>query len=326
MAVRFTIFSADDPSTPSVLTFDLEKIVLGRGSVCDLRLPHPSISFHHATVEISGSRYTIRDEGSTNGTVVNGHRIPLSFRQVIKSEDVIEIGGFRIIPTLSVPMDGTHSDERVEAVARQLMCGVETDLGDARIEVVAGPDVGSSLILEREGQKSYTIGTSGEHDLSLTEPQLEDRVLRIRHSVRGWVLHQDVDGPGARKRLTHDRSIEVGETRMHFSDPVDAMYQSLLRQREEIPWNPPEPEGDPPAAQPPEGDPGEPGDSGYEEPVEEEQPREPDPPVDREIKSRTESVGSRRESGQPPEYSWMVVILGVLAFIGSLILLLLLMF
>jgi hypothetical protein len=48
---------------------------IGRGSDADLRIDDPGISRNHAELRRSGGDVTIVDLGSTNGIVVNGHRV-----------------------------------------------------------------------------------------------------------------------------------------------------------------------------------------------------------------------------------------------------------
>jgi pSer/pThr/pTyr-binding forkhead associated (FHA) protein len=50
-------------------------VVIGRSSISDLRIQHPSISRRHAEVRRDGVRLLVRDLGSQNGTFVNGQRI-----------------------------------------------------------------------------------------------------------------------------------------------------------------------------------------------------------------------------------------------------------
>lgn len=52
-----------------------DRTVIGRGSDCDVVLDDPGVSRHHAEVVRSGTRTTLTDLGSTNGTVVDGRRL-----------------------------------------------------------------------------------------------------------------------------------------------------------------------------------------------------------------------------------------------------------
>lgn len=60
------------------LSFPLTRATtrIGRGSDADLRIDDPGISRNHAEVRVSGGDVTITDLGSTNGIVVDGHRVP----------------------------------------------------------------------------------------------------------------------------------------------------------------------------------------------------------------------------------------------------------
>lgn len=51
------------------------RLLVGRGSVCSLRLPEIHVSGEHASLVWTGSRWEIRDLGSRNGTFVDGERV-----------------------------------------------------------------------------------------------------------------------------------------------------------------------------------------------------------------------------------------------------------
>lgn len=48
---------------------------VGQSASCAIRLEDPTVSRRHASVDVSGSSLRLRDQGSTNGTFVNGLRI-----------------------------------------------------------------------------------------------------------------------------------------------------------------------------------------------------------------------------------------------------------
>jgi hypothetical protein len=73
-------------------------LVIGRGSDADLRINDPGISRTHAQIRVSpsgqGLQIDIVDLGSTNGIVVNGHKV----RQAVLHEGSrIEIGSTRML-------------------------------------------------------------------------------------------------------------------------------------------------------------------------------------------------------------------------------------
>ncbi len=65
-------------------------MVIGRASVADLRLQHPSISRRHAQVKRVGEQFFVRDLGSQNGTFVNKHRIAAELE--ISPGDTLSLG------------------------------------------------------------------------------------------------------------------------------------------------------------------------------------------------------------------------------------------
>lgn len=73
-------------------------VVVGRGEDVDLRLPDPAVSRRHATFRPDPSsakpRAILRDEGSTNGSAVNGE-ILRSAESPVGPGDEIHIGPFR---------------------------------------------------------------------------------------------------------------------------------------------------------------------------------------------------------------------------------------
>jgi hypothetical protein len=61
---------------------------LGRGSDTDIRIDDPGVSRHHAEI-VLGTEVTIRDLGSTNGTLVNGRVVSTT---VLNDGDRIQLG------------------------------------------------------------------------------------------------------------------------------------------------------------------------------------------------------------------------------------------
>ena len=81
MAVTLTISTAG--REPQSITLDLPRIVLGRGAHADVRLPSRAVSELHAVLLNDKHEVTILDEGSTNGTRVNGQPLPRGRRKVL---------------------------------------------------------------------------------------------------------------------------------------------------------------------------------------------------------------------------------------------------
>jgi hypothetical protein len=71
-----------------------DRTYIGRGEDCQLRIPHPTVSRHHAVVVAGADGFCIRDLGSQNGTLVNGQ--PAADRP-LADNDLIRVGEAAII-------------------------------------------------------------------------------------------------------------------------------------------------------------------------------------------------------------------------------------
>lgn len=74
--------------------FQKNRVVLGRARDADFRVNDPNVSRRHAMLVWESGRFFVKDLGSTNGTLVNGH--PVSSGP-LDSGDVITIGGTHVV-------------------------------------------------------------------------------------------------------------------------------------------------------------------------------------------------------------------------------------
>lgn len=65
------------------------RFVIGRSTKCDLRLKDGKISRCHCVIEKVGDHFVMSDQGSANGTVVNGEPIK---KTVLKEGDYVRLG------------------------------------------------------------------------------------------------------------------------------------------------------------------------------------------------------------------------------------------
>jgi pSer/pThr/pTyr-binding forkhead associated (FHA) protein len=73
-------------------------ITIGRHSGNTIALPVAKASRHHATITLEGGQIMLADQGSGNGTFLNGQRIQ---RAPVRPTDTIEIAGVRLTVTLA---------------------------------------------------------------------------------------------------------------------------------------------------------------------------------------------------------------------------------
>lgn len=74
-------------------TLSGQRIIVGRLPVSDVQINSPMVSNRHFQLDIHTSGMTITDLNSTNGTQVNGHRIPPNVPHPLKSGDVVRVVG-----------------------------------------------------------------------------------------------------------------------------------------------------------------------------------------------------------------------------------------
>ncbi len=81
------------------LSDDLQSVTIGRAVDNALWLDYPQVSLHHAVIERgdNGTQAVLHDLGSTNGTFVDGSRVRSGTSAPLKSGQIIQIAGYRLV-------------------------------------------------------------------------------------------------------------------------------------------------------------------------------------------------------------------------------------
>ncbi len=122
---------------------------LGRDPTCQLYLAGASVSRHHATILWDPlGNFVIRDDGSTNGTYVNGERI---HREALKDHDTIRVGDYLFLLDLS--------EKRKLPPASKPKILIPSDSQDlaGATRVLARPDEKVSGLSQRLNRKTLLI-------------------------------------------------------------------------------------------------------------------------------------------------------------------------
>ena len=82
-----------DEKVVSVVQLKREKNFIGRMTQNQVVLEHASVSRSHAMIQKTGNRFFLVDQGSQNGTRINGKEC---LRDEIKIGDIISIGPFML--------------------------------------------------------------------------------------------------------------------------------------------------------------------------------------------------------------------------------------
>lgn len=116
------------------------RLVIGRGSDCDLVLDEPEMSRRHAMVEVTAAGIYLRDMGSANGTFVNGVQVRDA---VLFSGDQIAFDRNRFLieapgmPTREEGIDALSASKRDQPSVTQAMQAVPNSVVSAP-EITAG--------------------------------------------------------------------------------------------------------------------------------------------------------------------------------------------
>lgn len=133
MGVRISVRSLWSKTKGSVLVYEFtqSRIAIGRSRSADVQLPHPAVSAAHASIREEGAGYVLIDEGSTNGTRVNESLVVPGRAKALYHDDVVDLGGYRLMIELGVPVATTMSARLSMELARSLLAE-QLGVDDAR--------------------------------------------------------------------------------------------------------------------------------------------------------------------------------------------------
>jgi predicted component of type VI protein secretion system len=123
MGVRIAVQSLWAKGEPSTFVYEFaqSRIVIGRSSSADVQLPHAAVSATHASIRSQDSGYVLIDEGSTNGTRVNENPVATGRPKALRTEDTIDLGGYRLTIHIGVPVARTTSARVTTEYARKML-------------------------------------------------------------------------------------------------------------------------------------------------------------------------------------------------------------
>jgi hypothetical protein len=167
-----------------------DRVTIGRreGS-SDVRLADPMVSAVHAVVERTDDGYVLYDCGSTNGTEVDGIRLPVEVPQPLEEGSVIHIRPFTLTfrtrahgaATAVAPADAEDLLARLSTVYAESVEGARADVGAALRAVceAARVDVGRSTLRARlEGVVQEILRRQPGHD-----PRVAERLRTAEYAM-----------------------------------------------------------------------------------------------------------------------------------------------
>ncbi len=191
--------------------FEKSIIAIGRHPMSDVRFDAThdlDVSTKHGEIRGVDGTYTVHDHDSTNGTFVNGERVPAGGSRVLRDGDVIAFGAHG--PTASVHMHDAAAaaprrptTERIAIAVKEQTRGLK--LAVAGVVIVLGGLAATSFIVarrqsaERDDQirrltaqydstsKSFQARLQGMNDTALTNGlrRANDSLVGAVHEARG---------------------------------------------------------------------------------------------------------------------------------------------
>jgi pSer/pThr/pTyr-binding forkhead associated (FHA) protein len=239
MGVRFVVRSCEGkkPRTEIEFPFEQARIVLGRGSSADVRIPHRTVSEFHATVQMRGDAWLLADASSTNGTKLNGQPLQGDRPRRLHESDLIEIGAYVLSFHTGVFVPEPVSAERTAELARRLLrdaYGARAQtMAAPRLCVVSGPATGNVLEIAPAPSRAL-IGRKKGCQLTLAADDVAPEHAEIVHDQDGVLIRSvgdhtfRVGGHVQRSRRLRDGDeVSVGETRLLFEEPAQVAIEAL---------------------------------------------------------------------------------------------------
>jgi hypothetical protein len=91
---RFSLYVSKGPQTGENFYLDSPHITLGRDPQSDIFLNDMTVSRCHASITIDGDKLTVHDDGSLNGTWIDGEIVEDA---ELKPGSVLQIGTFKMV-------------------------------------------------------------------------------------------------------------------------------------------------------------------------------------------------------------------------------------
>jgi pSer/pThr/pTyr-binding forkhead associated (FHA) protein len=247
MALRLVVRhpnSASGEAGEIQFEFEQVRVMIGRSAGADVRLPGLTVSDSHATIEREGELYALRDEGSTNGSKVNGKALVPRRPRTLVDGDEIEIAEFSLTFSAGSLQRGTTAPERTASLARRML----RELLGSEHAANEPP-----FLRAMEGAQAGSVLQLGEPPMRLLLGELEDGSEGPAELVR--------DADGTLARAVDARGIDVNgkrvrERRLRHGDVVRAgsevvIYQDFAEQAlRELERQPDRPLGDQPHSEP----------------------------------------------------------------------------
>jgi DNA-binding winged helix-turn-helix (wHTH) protein len=175
-----------------------DEVTLGRSNTCDIVLPLPVVSRLHARIVTRHDRYSIVDEGSANGTFLNGKR--LAREQQLATDDEIWLGSRDAALTFVDPEETLLTQEPlpeplvIDEYARAVfLAGAPVSLSPLEYRMLRYLAGRPGAVCTREECFSAVWGQPYEQ--ATCEDALNACVAKLRRNLRATALEAGAEPP-----------------------------------------------------------------------------------------------------------------------------------
>lgn len=251
MPLRLEVSALGDSGSRRVFRYEFDadraQILLGRRGGVDVLLPDARVSLVHARIERRKGAYYLVDDGSTNGTRLNGTVVATGMRQPLREGDRITIGEYALMVSIPSSHIGEARPESSLSMARGMVRDLLERLGPGEaqpsLRVLDGPQTGVVLTLGDVG-RTYILGRAAGNDLRLDDVDMWREHAALERDELGVTVRSagthvvSVNGEAVTAaRLLHDGdTVTLGATAMRYHDPAEVYLRQL---EEEQPHDPP---------------------------------------------------------------------------------------
>jgi hypothetical protein len=137
----------------------MREITIGRGQDNDITINDASVSRHHATIIQTSSGIIINDNGSSNGTFINGNRI--NQESVLKNNDILKLGS-ALIPWMNyVGIKEESHSLQTKIIKEEVSKPNPSPAQAVESSNVQNQNVQQHVIVQQIGSPSNGLGTAG---------------------------------------------------------------------------------------------------------------------------------------------------------------------
>ncbi|MFH1131783.1 MAG: FHA domain-containing protein [Pseudomonadota bacterium] len=219
--------------------FDQNEVLIGRAESVDVRLPDPSVSSVHLRLIRNEGQLFLMDDGSTNGTMLDGKHLVPGDKVPISVGAQFWVGNF--VLTMNSPSKRLLTvPESTASFARQMVhefLGMLEGGGTKQpcFKVERGPQEGQIFEIPATGGP-FSVGRGEDCTFRLTDADVSrhhfdvcregDRIVVNDAGSQNGVFLNDLVVIGPRN-LRHGDKIRLGQTVFAFVDPTEDYLMQL---------------------------------------------------------------------------------------------------